>query len=496
VSRAMRNRVRAAVPLPLALLLAAALAGALAWALVTPPLQGPDEPAHAAYVQLLAETGTKPSPAGGDGPHSTELQAALDLGFTQTRGALLARAPATPADRAVWEERSAGLGAAGREDGTGPTLIAGNPPLFYATEVPAYWAGRATGDLFTSLTLMRVTNVLLMLIGLACVWALAGEVLRGRVWLQTVATGVVALHPKLASLAATVNTDALLFTLVSATMLAAVRLLRRGPTVTRVLVLAALCLACASTQGRGLAVLVPAALAVGLAVRRHRPPVRLARRVLGVAGASVVAGVVLVVAVNAAIAPPGSAAFAGEVGRVVGQEGGFNPRELASYVWQFYLPGLSFMEPMLGPPYGFRQVFVETFFGATASLEVHYAGWVYDLLQAGMLVGLAAFAAAAWRRRRLIARRWDLALVLAAFPLAELALLHLNSYKQLKLNPLDPIITGRYLVPLLAAFGLAVAFTLTPLPRRAAAVAGGVLLGLAAALQVSGLGLTIVRFHA
>ena len=50
-----------------------------------------------------------------------------------------------------------------------------------------------------------------------------------------------------------------------------------------------------------------------------------------------------------------------------------SPREFVSYLWQFYLPKLSFMDPKIGPSfYGYRQVYIESFFGDFASFSVNY----------------------------------------------------------------------------------------------------------------------------
>ena len=43
-----------------------------------------------------------------------------------------------------------------------------------------------------------------------------------------------------------------------------------------------------------------------------------------------------------------------------------------STTWQFYFPRLPFMDARIGPDYGYRQVFIESFFGRFASLEVAY----------------------------------------------------------------------------------------------------------------------------
>jgi hypothetical protein len=51
----MIRRVRS-IPVPLALLMVIGLVHALAWAALSPTLNGPDEVAHASYIQQLAAT--------------------------------------------------------------------------------------------------------------------------------------------------------------------------------------------------------------------------------------------------------------------------------------------------------------------------------------------------------------------------------------------------------------------------------------------------------
>src|SRR3954451_6513384 len=60
-----------AIPKPLMLLLLLATIEVFAWILATPAFQGPDEIAHFAYVQNLAENGKKPQPDTGSGTEST-----------------------------------------------------------------------------------------------------------------------------------------------------------------------------------------------------------------------------------------------------------------------------------------------------------------------------------------------------------------------------------------------------------------------------------------
>ncbi len=121
---------------------------------------------------------------------------------------------------------------------------------------------------------------------------------------------------------------------------------------------------------------------------------------------------------------------------------------------------------------------------------------IFDLLQLSVAIGLVWLVGALVARRRAVRAWWQIVVALAGFLVAELAVLHVNSYQQLLANNgTDPIITGRYLVPLLALAGATVAFCVSALPRRARAPAAGIVLGALVALQLSELGLSIARFY-
>jgi hypothetical protein len=60
----------------------------------------------------------------------------------------------------------------------------------------------------------------------------------------------------------------------------------------------------------------------------------------------------------------------------------------------------------------------------------------------------------------------------------------------------DPLITGRYLLPLVSLFGLAVAFTVGCLPRRIAPLIGAVILAIGVLLSLDAIGITMARFYA
>jgi hypothetical protein len=66
-----------------------ALANGLAWSLIVPPFQVPDENAHYAYVQQVAERGTLPRqlpPGSGLSPREDRtIDALLTFGIVRTR---------------------------------------------------------------------------------------------------------------------------------------------------------------------------------------------------------------------------------------------------------------------------------------------------------------------------------------------------------------------------------------------------------------------------
>jgi hypothetical protein len=173
---------------------------------------------------------------------------------------------------------------------------------------------------------------------------------------------------------------------------------------------------------------------------------------------------------------------------------GFRIGQFLSTAWQFYLPRLPGMEARLGPDFGFRQMWVETFFGRFGWLDVDLPQRVYTALRIGVAFGALGVAAALVRRRQEVRREWTVLVALLAIAGSLVALLHVVSYLAL-LSSGDPLIVGRYGLPLVVLLGLAVAFVATSLPRRLGPVLAGVVLGAGVLLQLGGLGLTVVRFY-
>jgi Predicted membrane protein (DUF2142) len=482
------------VPRPLAALLAMATIQVVAWILVLPAFQGPDEEAHFAYVQYLAETGKTPHRYAGSGwNQSTEEAEAIKWAdLLVLRGVLAARPGWTDAAEQRWREVEASLPDEASSNGDGPNPAGQNPPLYYALETIPYHLSPG-GSFFNRFYMTRFASGLLYVAAVAFMWLIASELFRA-VWARTLATGIFALHPKLAMLGAVVNPDILLVLTWTAFIYVGLRILRHGLTLRRLIGAGAAVAGSVLTHGRGLAILPALLVLLGIAYLRWRPPVRKTLLVLAV--------VLGIAAVGLGIAGVFTSGVSGEdaaYGGLLGwmDDRSFNIRQFLSYLWQFYLPRLEFMQPSIGVPgYGFREVYIQSFYSDLASLEIQYPRFAIDLLQAATMVLLLGLYTVAVTRLEAVKRNWPILAFLLVTGLSMVAALHVSSYTTMLINPGDPVLTGRYLLPLLSLLAIAVTIVVAALPRRIGAFAAGAVVATGLVLQLSGLGIALVRFYA
>jgi Dolichyl-phosphate-mannose-protein mannosyltransferase len=460
----------------------AAVVAAVAWTCALPPIQGPDEDSHFAYVQKIAAAHTIPWHPGGapeTAPYSTELAYALTYGEVTAAWANPAARPArTPADIRIWRAYDAKLPpGASANGGFTPTME--YPPLYYLYAALPYEATSGLG-IFDRVFAVRLANIPALLAVIVFTWLLAGELFGRRRWLQALATLAVGLESQLVHMTAVVNPDVFLAGIWAAALYVMVVLVKRGPTRSRIAWTVGLAVASCFSQPRGVAILVPAAAALGLGVWRHRRPARpWVRRALG-AGAAVASLAGVAVLVDFAL---------------LGQVSGRHLRQLAAYLWQFYLPRLGFMNPSPSSSYGVRKVFVERFFGGFANLEAGFSHGVYTALTLGAAVVLVSALAGAVRRRADVRRRLDVVAVALLAVVGYMLVLHAAAFRSLLTSP-DPVITGRYLLPLLPLYGVMVALAVAWLPRRWGQVAAGALVGGVVLLQLAAMGVLFARFYA
>jgi hypothetical protein len=486
-SRGALSRVVAplrALPPALVVLLVLAAAHGAAWAVVTAPLNGPDESAHFAYAQDLAENHHAPSRETGTGTQSTEA-ATVELGLNVQTILLHPEGKPTfsAVDRIEAELRK--LPASARKDGTGPNAAANYPPVYYAYEAVAYTVSPAR-SLLGRLFFMRLATTLLLVVTVWLTWLIAAE-LFARTWVRTLATGVVALQPKLGFGGGIINPDLMLVMVSTGALLMGLRLVRHGPTLGRVLWLAVFAGAGAVVHPRGLFLPPFAVIALAIALWRAWPGWR---RALGFAAA--VVGITFV-CVEFAIAWS-----QGHAGGAISENpvGGFSVRQFLSYLWQFYLPKLGAMYPKVGPKdYGYRQVYIDSYFSSFASFSVSYRLVILDLLQVLAGIGLLALWTTTVTRWPIVVARWREVTVCVVFFLGLMSLLHVVSYMNLR-GSTDPVLTGRYLLPAVALYGCAIAWVASSLPRRLGVAFAGLVLGGALLLALGGVGLSLDRFYA
>jgi hypothetical protein len=457
----------------------------VSWSILLPPWQGPDEIAHFAYTQRVVETKKIPWFRHGDSgeskpAYSTELGVAT--AWAGTNGLVTnvqARPPGSQLSERLWREYDAPLTRTDRQNG-GYVSAMVNPPLYYLyASIP--YAAASTLSIFDRAWLVRVFNLPLLLAIVWLTWLIAGELLPRPRWLAPLATTAVAINPQLVEIAAVDDPDILLAAEWTAFFYLAIMALRHGPTRGRLLGMAALCVASAFTHGRGLAIFAPA-LFVGLCLiwRYRRPSRKAVYATAAVLAAGAVAGLYLALSYTTS-------------GNISAQ----SLRQFGSYLWQFYLPRLGFMDPAIGPvKWGVQQVFIERFYGTYGAIDVTFPSGAMSWAKWLSIIGVVlAFVGLAKRWRSV--RRWpDVTALFGVAAVFALLQMHLAAFKSLFGGSTDPVLTGRYLLPFIVVYGLAIALAVSWLPRRVAPVAAGVVVGLLCLLTIGALGLSLGRYYA
>ncbi len=270
-----------------------------------------------------------------------------------------------------------------------------------------------------------------------------------------------------------VSPDIFLAAIWTAFALVALRSVRHGLTVRRGVLLGVLTGASVLTHGRGLALIVPMIAVLGLSLPRPRVDWRAARTPIAIAAGILVAALTLGFFYTRAKT---GGAYGGELGQAAGgaQSAG-SVRGLLAYVANFYFGSYQAFGTVLAPQFGYRQGYIETFFGSLGSLDVLFKPHIYDWLQFLAAAGLVALWTQVAMFRHALLRRWREVAVLVVLVVSQVALLHVAAYRDIvQTNGVGILWSGRYLLPLIAIFGVTVAYVCSHLPRRARPFAVGV----------------------
>jgi 4-amino-4-deoxy-L-arabinose transferase-like glycosyltransferase len=470
---------RLAPPKSLATLMVVVCIVGLSWALLVPPWQSPDETTHFAYVQSLAENFALPGVKGR--PPETSDEAFADGAAGASRGAFwpLASPPEwNRSDYASYLATEHGAHPPSKSDGSGPVPTDNNPPLYYLFADLGYLIDHG-GTAFGRLYAIRLSGVVLLLLTTLGAWLLAGEAFGRRRLPQLACSAVAGLLPMATFMSTAVNPDALLITLWTFAMWLGARVINHRARGWDAVGLCAVVAAAILTKATSYALVAPVLLALLIGWRRRPGPERkpaLKR----------IEAAVLVLAVP----------VVGWLGlaRALGREGinhvasssahPFNIGQFLSYVWQFYLPRLPFMTPFrTTPQLPVYDLWVRQIAGTFGWLDVYLPSWMYPAaaLVAGGIAIAAIVLVAQLRDRRQLA-------LLAFFGLALLALLillHVTEYRAVIAGS-GTFLQGRYLLPVVGLFGLAVALIIRRIPLRVRTPACGLVVsGLLAAQAIS-----------
>jgi hypothetical protein len=374
---------------------------AACWSIITPPFQAPDEPAHFAYVQQLAETGSLPTSSRSDYSEE-ETVALLDLHQREIRWYPEIGAISSPAEQQrLQADLNEPLARSG-EGGAG--VAASQPPLYYALETIPYDLGEG-GTLLERLELMRLLSALLAGTTALFAYMFIREALPRAPWAWTVGGLGVAFAPLLGFMSGTVNPDVMLYAVSAALFYCLARGFRRGLTPRLAIAIGALTATGFLTKLNfvGLAPGVILGL-VALALRAERTSKRTAWRSVTLAVAVAMSPVCLYILVNLLSNRPGLGEASTAIHLVGGQGSVFDE---ISYTWQLYLPWLPGMRHYFSDVSTIRQIWFDRWVGLYGWLDTPFPVWVYNiaLVPAGLIAVLAIRALVACRtqlRRRLV----------------------------------------------------------------------------------------------
>jgi len=489
------RRVLARVPRAAWACAAVALLNGLAWSLITPPFQVPDENAHYAYVQQLAERGKLPHSAVPEGFFSPAEDGMLaTIGFYTIVGRPHDPAPFSDIkQREVEALESRNL----PRTGNGNALTAtNNPPLFYALQtVPYKLAGAAGGSVLDRLAAMRVLSVLMAAATVLLVYLFLSELLPGSPLACTAGALVAALQPLFAFVSSGVNNDALLYLAATGVLWGIARVFKRGLTPVNGSILGAFVGFGLLAKLTLLAFVPAAAAAVAIllwrGLRRHQPGVvRGAAWAVGLGGVPIAVYYLLNRFVwhrNTVVGGLSSVSNS-----TVGRH--FNRLEELSHIWQLFLPNLWMREQF--PTY--MPLWKTWFIGVVGRfgwLDYEFPLWLDDLaLVLGIIVVVLALAELV-RRRAALVRRAAEAVVYLLVPIGLAAVIGVQSYDAVVGNG-AVFEQPRYLLPLLGLYGAVVALAVRAGGRRWAPALAVALVVLAVGHDIYGQALTVARYYA
>jgi 4-amino-4-deoxy-L-arabinose transferase-like glycosyltransferase len=453
---------------------AIAFLNAFTWSIIIPPFQGRDEVDHFAYVEQLAETGTLPHGGDASGPGAYSPEEALvmhGLHYWQVRFT-----PYMPSLSSVAEQQTLMRDVHAGASLVGPGGAGGassEPPLYYALEAVPYILGG--NNVLTKLQLMRLLGTLLAAATALLVYLFLGELLPGSRWAATVGAVCAALQPQFAFSSASVNPDAMIFTVSAAVFLCLAHAFRRGLTKRLAISLGLLIATGLVTYLSFIGVAVGAFVALAvLAVRETRS--RRWRSILAPAlAAGIGAAPALLYALRNTVSNRPTFGLASSIASLAATK---SLLSRLSYIWELYLPRLPGMPHYFQGIVTWRDIWFDRSVGLYGWMDTMFPTWVDSV--ALVIVGAIALLCG----RELLARRSAMRASLsefgsyAAIGVGVLVTLGVASYSTDVIEHEMAFGEPRYLLSLLALLAALIALAVRGAGRRWSPVVGAAMVAL------------------
>jgi 4-amino-4-deoxy-L-arabinose transferase-like glycosyltransferase len=470
------------------------LANGLAWSLIVPPFEVPDENAHYAYVQQVAERGTVPRPVTPEGMLSPAQDQMLGaVLFYQIVGEAQNPAPMSELQqRAVEDSERDRLTSRGSGDALSAT---NNPPLYYILEAVPYKLA-SSGSVLDRLAAMRVLSALMGAVTVLLIYMFLMELLPARRWAWTTGALVAAFQPLFGFMSGGVNSDNLIYLSTAGVLWALARTFRRGLTPANGILIGGFLGAGLVTKFTMLGFIPAVALGLLLALRRawSRDRGQALRGAAWTVGL-VATPVLLYLALNHLVWQRG--AIPGGIGSVSAAPGAvktFNSREELSHIWQLFLPPVGMRHQFSYLP--LWKTWFKGFFGRFGWLDYKFP---YHFYLGALVVSVAVILAAGAeivRCRRAFARRFGEFAIYALMVVGLCVEVGVQSYREMvQTAGVGQFEQARYLLPLIGLYAAIAALAVRFGGRRWGPALGALLVALAIGHDLYAQLITIARFY-
>ena len=480
--------LRRRIPGPAWACVCVAFLSAASWSVVTPPFEVPDEPAHFAYTQFLAETGGLSK--SDLGSYSQEELAAMEA--LELQGVRFDPSHGTISTAVEQQRLQRDLVLPLSRVGSGVGVAAPQPPLYYALQTVPYYLG-SSGTLLDQLALMRLLSALMA--GLTALFAFLflREALPGVPWAWTVGGLCAALAPLVGFMSGAVNPDAMLCAVSAALFYCLARAFRRGLTPRTAIAIGAVSAIGFLTKlnfiGLAPGVLLALVLLARQAAQRSK---RSAYGSLVLAVAVAGSPICVYAVINLLSNHPALGLLSTGIGKTSAHHGSIFG-ELV-YIWQYFLPRLPGMRNDFPGIFTARQLWFNGAVGLYGWSDTYFPAWVYDvaLIPAGLLAMLCA--RELLRARGALRSRAGELLAYVAMGAGVLVLIGADSYlefPQTAAGYSEP----RYLLPLAVLFAAVLALAARGAGRRWGPALGALIVLLILAHNIFSQLLVVGRFY-